>query len=147
MAQRSRPGGRPPPRRYRCARREAAWRRRSTNGLIPGTTQALTRTETIEVIVEGRAGTILRPNLVGALVGKAAARVELGGGRAASRHCVDFVVLASLLTARDLRESPLDRKDRQRLSRMIPLCRKDGPAMLVEDADEHLGRLQRAIDR
>ncbi len=28
-----------------------------------------------------------------------------------------------------------------------PLCRKDGPAMLVEDADEHLGRLQRAIDR
>ncbi|GAA1506035.1 hypothetical protein GCM10009788_07220 [Nocardioides humi] len=55
--------------------------------------------------------------------------------------------MASLLTARDLRESPLDRKDRQRLSRMIPLCRKDGPAMLVEDADEHLGRLQRAIDR
>ncbi|MCR1785399.1 hypothetical protein KVF89_22860 [Nocardioides carbamazepini] len=113
----------------------------------PGTTQALTRTEAVEVIVEGRAGTILRPNLVGALVGKAAARVELGGGRAASRHCVDFVVLASLLAARDLRESPLDRKDRQRLSRMIPLCRKDGPAMLVGEADEHLGRLQRAIDR
>lgn len=51
----------------------------------PGTTQALTRTEAVEVIVEGRAGTILRPNLVVALVGKAAARVELGGGRAASR--------------------------------------------------------------
>ncbi len=113
----------------------------------PGTTQALTRTEAVEVIVEGRTGTILRPNLVGALVGKAAARVELGGGKAASRHCVDFVVLASLLAARDLRESPLGRKDRQRLTRMIPLCRKDGPAMLVEDADEHLGRLQRAIDR
>ena len=113
----------------------------------PGTTQALTRTEAVEVIVEGRAGTILRPNLVGALVGKAAARVELGGGPAASRHCVDFVVLASLLAARDLRESPLERKDRQRLSRMIPLCRNDGPAMLVDEADEHLVRVQRAIDR
>lgn len=113
----------------------------------PGTSQALTRTEAVEVIVESRAGTILRPNLIGALVGKAAARVDLGGGRAASRHCVDFVVLASLLAARDLRESPLDRKDRQRLSRMIPLCRKDASAMLVEEAHEHLGRLQRAIDR
>lgn len=113
----------------------------------PGTTQALRRTEAVEVIVEGRRGTILRPNLVGSLVGKAAARVDLGGGRAASRHCVDFVILASLIAARDLRDSPLDLKDRQRLSRMIPLCRKDGPALLVEEADEHLDRLQRAIDR
>lgn len=112
----------------------------------PGTTQALARTGALDVVVEGRSGRVLRPNLVGALVLKAAVRLDLGGQEAASRHCVDFVVLASLLAARDVRESPLDRKDRQRLRGMITLCRTDEPAMRVAEAGEYLARLQRAID-
>lgn len=113
----------------------------------PGTTQALVRTEAVVVNVEGRIGTTLRPNLISALVGKAAARVDLGGGSAASRHCVDFVVLASLVAARDFRTSPLDRKDKQRLSKMIHLCHSDNSAMSVDEAGEHLARVLRAIDR
>ncbi|TQL66563.1 hypothetical protein FB381_0426 [Nocardioides albertanoniae] len=112
----------------------------------PGTTQALARTEAVIVAVEGRVGTILRPNLIGALVGKAAARVDLGGGSAASRHCVDFVVLASLVAARDFRITSLGRKDRHRLRKMVPLCRGDSAAMLVDHADEHLARILRAVD-
>jgi len=39
------------------------------------------------VLVEGRLGTVLRPNLVGALVGKAAARTEIASDPTSSRHC------------------------------------------------------------
>jgi hypothetical protein len=42
----------------------------------PGTTQALHRSEPVLVLAEGRAGTVLRPNLFAALVVKAAARTE-----------------------------------------------------------------------
>jgi hypothetical protein len=45
----------------------------------PGTTQALNRSEPVLVLAEGRTGTVLRPNLVGALVAKAAARTETSG--------------------------------------------------------------------
>ena len=57
----------------------------------PGTTQALRRSEPVMIEVDGHSGTILRPNLVGALVGKAAARVEITSDSARSRHCTDFV--------------------------------------------------------
>lgn len=110
----------------------------------PGTTQALTRTEPVAVIVEGRTGTVLRPNLIGALVGKAAARTEIASDRASTRHCTDFVVLASLVAARDFRETELTKKDRTRLRKMLTHCRKDGSAMAVENAIEALSRLERA---
>ena len=73
----------------------------------PGTTQALKRSEPVMVMVEGRTGTVLRPNLVGALVAKAAARTEIPSDPASTRHCTDFVVLASLISARDFRETAL----------------------------------------
>lgn len=87
----------------------------------PGTTQALHRSEPVEVLVDDRAGTVLRPNLVGALVGKAAARTEIAASRASSRHCTDFVVLSSLVAARDFRENELTTKDRSRLRRDVGL--------------------------
>lgn len=43
-----------------------------------GGTQALQRSETIAVMVAGREGSVRRPNLVGALVGKAAALSNSG---------------------------------------------------------------------
>lgn len=97
-----------------------------------------------EVVVEGRAGTVLRPNLVGALVGKAAARTEIAASLTSSRHCTDFVVLSSLVAARDFRENELTRKDRSRLRRMLTYCRRDDSAMSVEYAVEALDRLERA---
>jgi hypothetical protein len=110
----------------------------------PGATQALNRSEPMMILAEGRTGTVLRPNLVGALVGKAAARTEIASDRASSRHCTDFVVLASLVAARDFREAELGKKDRTRLRRMITQCRKDESAMSVENAIEALERLERA---
>jgi hypothetical protein len=110
----------------------------------PGTTQALHRSEPVLIRAEGRTGTVLRPNLVGALVGKAAARTEIASDRASTRHCTDFVVLAHLVSARDFRETELDKKDRTRLRTMITYCRKDDSAMSLENATEALARLERA---
>ncbi|WP_141014739.1 hypothetical protein [Nocardioides sambongensis] len=110
----------------------------------PGTTQALNRTEPVTVVAEGRTGTVLRPNLVGALVGKAAARTEIASDRASTRHCTDFVVLASLISARDFRETEIGPKDRKRLRKMLTYCRKDTAAMSVDGASDALDRLERA---
>lgn len=110
----------------------------------PGTTQALNRSERIDVTVEGHAGSVLRPTLVGALVGKAAARTEIASDRTSTRHCTDFVTLASLISARDFRETTLTKTDRQRLRAMLDKCRNDRAAMAVDRAAESMGRLARA---
>lgn len=102
----------------------------------PGTTQALNRSEPVAILVEGRSGTVLRPNLVGALVGKAAARTEIAKDRTSARHCTDFVVLANLISARDFRETELSRRDRARLRKMLVVCRSDSAAMSVDNALE-----------
>lgn len=110
----------------------------------PGTTQALARSADIQVEVAARVGTVRRPNLVGALVGKAAARIEMGSGGASGRHCADFVVLAGLIAASDFRDEELVKKDRQRLGKMVAVCATDPTALSVENAAEHLDRVTRA---
>lgn len=102
----------------------------------PGTTQALARSEPVRVVLDGRTGTVLRTNLVAALVTKAAARTEVVADRARARHCDDFVVLASLISARDFRDTELTRKDRTRLRRM--------PSLNVSGGVDALYRLERA---
>lgn len=110
----------------------------------PGSSQALQRTEAVRVDVEGRVGTVLRPNLVAALVGKAAARHEIVINAASQRHCTDFVVLASLLSRRDFLATEPTAKDKKRLRKMIGTCRDDVKLMLMDDAAEALHRLERA---
>lgn len=110
----------------------------------PGTTQALNRSEPVPILAEGRMGTVLRPTLIAALVGKAAARTEIASDRASPRHCTDFVVLANLISARDFRETELVKKDRERLRKMLTYCRMDDSAMTLENATEALDRLERA---
>ena len=127
----------------RAAARQGAGGARTITA--PGTTQALERSEPVPVLVGGRLGTVLRPTLVGALVGKAAARTEISSDRKAGRHCIDFVILASLVVARDFREAVLSKKDRTRLAKMIDYCRNDAGAMSMPYAAEHLSRLERAI--
>ena len=91
--------------------------------------------------VAGREGSVRRPNLVGALVGKAAA-LSNAGDPGLGRHRRDFVVLAGLLTARDLRNQDLTKKDRQWLRAMVTAVGKDR-ALLIEipDAQISLDRL------
>lgn len=91
--------------------------------------------------VAGREGSVRRPNLVGALIGKAAALSNAGdSGR--GRHRRDLVILAGLLTARDFRSEELTKKDRQRLRAMVAAVRKDHALVLeIPNAEDSLGRL------
>jgi hypothetical protein len=110
----------------------------------PGGTQALLRSESVAVTVEGRQGFVRRPSLVGALVVKAAAHTTPVGELAKRRHRLDFATLASLVAARDFRDEDLTRKDRSRLREMIALTRADRDAISMPGALESLTRLERA---
>jgi hypothetical protein len=104
-------------------------------------TQALQRSETVAVEVAGREGFVRRPNLVGALVVKAAAHANPGDA-ARGRHRRDFVVLARLLRASDFAPEELSKKDRQRLSSMISAINADHETLLeIPDAKAALDRL------
>ena len=93
----------------------------------PGGTQALHRTETVAVTVAGHQGYVRRPNLVRALVMKAAAHSIGTDGR---RHRLDFLVLATILAARDFRKDPASAGDRRRLRAMTKAVRKDNTVIL-----------------
>jgi hypothetical protein len=86
-------------------------------------------------------GEARRPNVVGALVGKAAA-LGNAGDPGLGRHRRDFVVLAGLLTARHFGNHELTRKDRQRPRAMVTAVGKDR-ALLSEipEAQISLDRL------
>lgn len=106
-----------------------------------GGTQALQRSETVAVTVAGRDGSVRRPNLVGALVGKAAA-LSNAGDPGIGRHRRDFVILAGLLTARDFRREELAKKDRKRLRAMVAAVRQDRTLLLeLPDAGPSMDRL------
>jgi hypothetical protein len=108
----------------------------------PGGTQALRRSDAVAVTVAGRQGQVRRPNLVGALVMKAAAHSV---GTDVRRHRLDFVVLATILAARDFREDPADKGDRRRLRAMLGAVRGDDSLMLGDpDAATALARLELA---
>ena len=81
----------------------AASRRGVTGGTTleaRGSRQAIDRAELVSVRHEGRQAQIWRPNLLGALVLKAAAyTVPLD--QAAKRHLIDFAVLSTLITRGD----------------------------------------------
>ena len=94
-----------------------------------GGTQALQRSEVVAVTVGGREGSVWRPNLVGALVVKAAAHGNAGdpGG---ARHRRDFVVLAGLVITADFANEQLTRKDRQRLRLIVTVIKNDRELLL-----------------
>ncbi|MCP3939392.1 MAG: hypothetical protein GY708_28930 [Actinomycetia bacterium] len=86
----------------------------------PGTTQALRRTETVTVEIDGQTGMIRRPNLIGAVVGKAAAVIKIPSQSAAARakHLTDVDSLAKLIGVADREHSDLSRSERGLLARL-----------------------------
>ena len=124
---------------------ERAERRPSVTGFptiaAPGGTQALARTQVVDVQVGTRVGRLPRPNLIGALILKAKARIDtVGPGR--DRHCDDFAVLAAMLAATDLRKLELTKSERRSLRRMIEVTRENDRAMdIVPDVESRLDRL------
>lgn len=99
---------------------EVASERKGVSGgtTVPsrGSQQALDRSESVEVVVAGTSGFIRRPNLLGALISKAAAYLNID--RYKSRHIVDFAVLASLIERKDLPIELITKRDLEYLGHM-----------------------------
>lgn len=111
-----------------------------------GGSQALARSETVPVTVDGRQGFVRRPNLVGALIAKAAAHGNVGD-RDRRRHRYDFLLLATLITASDFRSEQLTRSERRALGSVVQAIRTDREALLsVPEADAAIARLLVAAD-
>lgn len=110
----------------------------------PGAQQALNRSQDVEVVVDGRTGTVRRPSLLGALVAKAAAyTISQDPNRA--RHLTDFAVLTTLIVPADRIETA-DKRDRGYLSSMIgALVAEKRTLLAVEDAVDGLETLRMAL--
>jgi hypothetical protein len=109
-----------------------------------GGTQALRRSEVVAVTVDGREGFVRRPNLVGALVIKAAAHTNVGD-QGARRHRSDFLVLAGLIAASDFAGEELSKKDRQRIRGILTAIENDHELLLeVRGTSESIARLKLA---
>lgn len=87
---------------------------------VPGTTQAFRRSGTTTVSSDGQSGMIRRPNLVGALLGKASAIVKISSQSAASRakHLRDFDSLASMLGPVDRAAADLSKGEKKLLNQL-----------------------------
>lgn len=87
----------------------------------PGATQAVARAETVTVELEGDRAVVRRPNLVGALLGKAAAVTKIASLTADERakHLQDFDSLARLLGPADRAEASLAKAERRRIRGLI----------------------------
>lgn len=127
----------------------AAARRGVTGGTTleaRGSAQALERAELVAVGHDGRQAQIWRPNLLGALVLKAAAYTE-PIDRGVKRHLIDFAVLSTLITRGDQLASQMNAKDRRRLGNAIGRIRTDGTIIpAVVGADEGIARLIVALN-
>jgi hypothetical protein len=78
---------------------------------VPGGTQALSRTERVTIVHEGRSGTLPRPSLLAAIVGKAAATAL----PPPDRHYRDLALLCALVDDPFTLAEQLTKKDRQRV--------------------------------
>jgi hypothetical protein len=79
----------------------------------PGASQALARTELLPVSYEGRTATVPRPNLLGAIVGKAVGAVA--DSREPERHLRDLAFLCSLVEDPFALAEAVTPKDRKRI--------------------------------
>ncbi len=106
----------------------------------PGTTQAFARSDMVDVAVVGvagprRAGRVWRPNLLGALVAKAAATAEIASRTNPDRDWQDAALLLSFAVDPLALAEQCSRTDRRRLARLAPLRdrRHPGWATLADD--------------
>jgi hypothetical protein len=95
---------------------------------MPGGSQALARTERVQVRHEGRAESVPRPSLLGAIVAKAAA---CGLPGESARHLRDLALLSAVVPDPFALKAELVAKDRQRLRQASALDAPDHPAWLL----------------
>lgn len=110
-----------------------------------GAALVLSRSEDLEIEVDGRVGTVRRPTILGSLIAKAAAHT-VGEGK--DRHRQDFAMLASMLRANDLRDASLTRGERKYLTRMLAATLEDPVALAIRpEAASGLTRLSSVLTR
>jgi len=86
----------------------------------PGTTQAFHRSAVVTVELDGGSAEIRRPNLVGALIGKASAVEKISSQSAANRakHLRDFDSLARMLGPADRATADLSKSEQKLLGQL-----------------------------
>lgn len=84
----------------------------------PGAQQAINRPEPVTVQVDDEVGTIRRPNMLGALVAKAAA-FSVPSDPAKERHLTDFATLAAMARGSDGIGQQMAARDRHYLAPML----------------------------
>jgi hypothetical protein len=89
----------------------------------PGAQQAITRSEIVTVRVDAKTGGVRRPNMLGALVAKAAA-FSVPNDSAKERHLTDFAVLAAMAQRSDRIGEQLTIRDRAYLVPMLTALAK-----------------------
>ncbi|MDP9936568.1 hypothetical protein J2T11_002936 [Paenarthrobacter nicotinovorans] len=101
---------------------ERAGQRRGVTGettiAAPASQQALDRSETVAVQAGSATGSVVRPTLLGSLIGKAAALTIINDPRR-QRHIDDFLTLASVIRASDLRGVAYKPAERDHLANML----------------------------
>ncbi len=108
----------------------------------PGSTQALRRTEWVQVTHAGHVAAIPRPSLIGALLVKQAAVLTTPGGRSPQRHRDDVYVLASMLRDSDVAAADLTANERRAVRAAIA----DVVAQASPHADAVAASLQRLLE-
>jgi hypothetical protein len=109
-----------------------------------GAQQAVDRSERVEVEVGDRQGSVRRPTLLGALVGKAAA-IRIGVDAGAVRHVLDFAVLTTLIRPGDAVHTA-GRRDREHLGNMLGRMVDETSWRFVDGAEEGVARLRLALE-
>lgn len=103
----------------------------------PAGQTAVSRSETVEVSVGQSSGFVNRTTLLGSLIGKSAA-LQIIDDPKWKRHVTDFLVLASVFRAADLRGSELGRAERDHLANMLGRLALN-PAWLAETPEAARG--------
>ncbi|MFW0772616.1 hypothetical protein ACLRGI_05570 [Paenarthrobacter nitroguajacolicus] len=101
---------------------ERAEKRRGVTGgttiAAPASQQALDRYEAVQVQAGSASGSVNRPTILGSLIGKAGA-LTIINDPLRQRHIDDFLTLASVVRASDLRNVTYKRAERDHLANML----------------------------
>lgn len=108
---------------------------------VPGSVQAIQRSDVVTVAVTGmagteRAGAVRRPNLFGAIVAKAVA-TSIAGRQNPERDWQDAALLLAAVPDPFAVAAECTRKDRERLRLLTPLADRDHAGWATLDDEDH----------
>lgn len=111
----------------------------------PAVQQAVDQAEVVEVEAGASVGKVNRPSLMGTLIGKAAA-LEIMDDPGRERHVTDFLTLATVVTARDLRGYHYQPASGNHMANMLGnLATKPEWMALVPEAANGVKRLRMSL--